>query len=145
MSASPASPLRLYRGGCHCKAIRWEVTAPSHLVCFDCNCSICQLKRNTHFVVPAAAFTLQSPREALSEYSFGTFTAKHMFCRTCGVVSYYHPRSNPDGVAITLWALDEYSPDGAADQSFTWEIRAFDGRNWEASVEASGIRAFSKV
>ena len=34
-----------------------------------------------------------------TEYRFGTNTARHRFCATCGVQAFYIPRSNPDGVA----------------------------------------------
>jgi hypothetical protein len=40
--------------------------------------------------------------EYLTEYTFNTKVAKHMFCKKCGVQAFYTPRSNPDGIAITL-------------------------------------------
>lgn len=33
----------------------------------------------------------------LTTYTFNTHAAKHTFCKTCGVQSFYTPRSNPDG------------------------------------------------
>ncbi|KAK9904606.1 hypothetical protein M0R45_000569 [Rubus argutus] len=42
----------------------------------------------------------------LTTYSFGTHTAKHTFCKVCGITSFYYPRSNPDGVAITYRCVD---------------------------------------
>lgn len=42
----------LHQGGCHCGDIRFEVEASSSLIAWDCNCSMCTMKRNTHFVVP---------------------------------------------------------------------------------------------
>lgn len=35
--------------------------------------------------------------ENVTTYTFNTHTAKHMFCKICGVQSFYTPRSNPDG------------------------------------------------
>ncbi len=52
--------------------------------------------------------------------------------------SFYHPRSNPDGVGVTLYCVDEGT---IADV----EIRKFDGRHWERSHAATGIAACSKV
>ena len=55
------APLRVYGGQCHCGAIRFRVHAPQHLVSWSCNCSICVMKKNTHFVVPQGQFKLLPP------------------------------------------------------------------------------------
>jgi hypothetical protein len=89
-----------------------------------CNCSICAMSGNDHIIVPASRFRLLSGEDALSSYSFHTHTARHLFCRHCGVKSFYVPRSNPDGFAVTWQCLDR-----AAD--LTVNIEAFDGQNWE--------------
>ena len=131
---APHGP-RTHSGGCHCRAIRFTVRAPSKLVAWDCNCSICLMKRNTHFIVPAADFSLApGSAERLSTYTFGTHTAKHLFCATCGVVSFYRPRSNPDGVAVTVHCLDAGTVDGV-------EVKRFDGAQWEAAYAGSNIAA----
>jgi hypothetical protein len=95
------------------------------------------MKRNTHFVVPAARFRLLTPPGALTTYTFNTGVAQHKFCSTCGVQAFYHPRSNPDGVAVTVHCLAPGSV-----RSVT--TRTFDGRNWEAFYAGSGIAALSK-
>lgn len=135
--AADHHPLVTHRGGCHCGAVRFEMRAPEHLVAWDCNCSICHMKRNTHVVVPAAQFTLLTDPGALSEYRFNTGVAKHTFCSTCGVQAFYHPRSNPDGVAVTVWCIEPGTV-----RSIT--TRFFDGQHWEQFVGGSGIRAHSK-
>lgn len=48
-----------------------------------------------------------SGSDALTEYRFNTKVAKHMFCKHCGVQAYYVPRSNPDGVAVTLACIPD--------------------------------------
>ena len=35
----------------------------------------------------------------LTEYRFNTMKAVHPFCKTCGVQSFYQPRSNADDKA----------------------------------------------
>jgi hypothetical protein len=55
----------------------------------------------------------------------------------CGVQSYYTPRSNPDGVAVTVACIDESTVEKL-------EVRAFDGQNWEASYSTTGIADCSK-
>ena len=39
-------------------------------------------------------------------YTWGTHTALRPFCDVCGILSYYIPRSNPDGVAISVTCMD---------------------------------------
>lgn len=98
----------IYDGACHCKAVQFKVKAPKHLVVWNCNCSICYLKKNWHFIVPQKNFKLLSGEDDdLTEYRFNTKTAKHMFCKHCGVQAYYVPRSNPDGIAVTLACIDQ--------------------------------------
>jgi hypothetical protein len=96
----------VHRGGCHCGRVRFEVDAPAHVAALDCNCSICRMSGFLHLIVPAARFRLLSGAAALTEYTFNTGTAKHRFCRYCGIKSFYIPRSNPDGVSVNLRCLD---------------------------------------
>jgi hypothetical protein len=105
----PASPdaLVTHRGGCHCGAVRFEVDAPARVTVSDCNCSICRLSGYLHLIVPASRFRLLQGADALGEYRFNSGVARHLFCRCCGVKSFYVPRSNPDGYSINLRCLDE--------------------------------------
>lgn len=129
---------KTYHGRCHCAKVQFVVFGPRHLVAWDCNCSICHMKKNWHFIVPCANFTLKSGNDVLTEYKFNTMVAKHVFCSVCGVQAYYRPRSNPDGVAVTLACISK-------DQIESHEIRKFDGNNWEDFYASSGISAFSKA
>ncbi|XBH69920.1 hypothetical protein VPH35_097694 [Triticum aestivum] len=114
------------------------VEAPASVVAWICNCSDCSMRGNTHFVVPKDKFALQAGAgDFLTTYTFGTHTAKHTFCKVCGITSFYIPRSNPDGVAVTAACV------GAGTLAHV-EYRKADGRNWEQWIEASGISEFSK-
>jgi hypothetical protein len=95
--------LKWYSGACHCFAVNFKLKAPKHLVVWNCNCSICQMKKNHHFIIPRKDFFLSpASEEHLTEYTFNTKQAKHLFCKNCGVQAHYIPRSNPDGIAVTL-------------------------------------------
>jgi hypothetical protein len=115
-----------HRGGCHCGAVRFEVDAPEDIVAQECNCSMCSKAGFLHLIVPASRFRLLSGSDSLATYTFGTGTAKHRFCRTCGIKSFYVPRSNPDGFSVNVRCLDEGTV-----RSLT--VEPFDGRNWEES------------
>ncbi|TQD79868.1 hypothetical protein C1H46_034582 [Malus baccata] len=130
------SEMVVREGGCHCKNIRWRVKAPSSVVAWSCNCSNCSMRGNTSFIVHAERFQLLNDSEQfLTTYSFGTHMVKHTFC---GITSFYHARSNPDGVAITFRCVD---PGTLAHV----EIKYYDGQNWEASHSQTGIASQSKV
>ena len=96
-----------HRGGCHCRRVRFEVDAPADLEVLDCNCSICRMAGFLHLIVPASRFRLLSGVDDLVEYTFNTGTARHLFCRHCGIKSYYVPRSHPDGYDINARCLDQ--------------------------------------
>lgn len=129
MSRAPdAREGRVYHGGCHCGAVSFEVTAEPPLRVQRCNCSICELTGYLHLIVPAARFRLLRGEAALVEYRFNTGVARHLFCGTCGIKSFYVPRSNPDGYSVNLRCLR----DVAAGEAI---IEPFDGRNWEAHAD----------
>ncbi|MFN3232078.1 MAG: GFA family protein [Alphaproteobacteria bacterium] len=113
-----------HRGGCHCGAVRIEVRAPAEITVLECNCSMCAKVGFLHLIVPKEDFRLVQGEEALTLYSFGTGTAKHLFCKHCGVKAFYVPRSHPDGYSVNLRCLDQSGFDHIT-------IEPFDGRNWE--------------
>ena len=115
------------RRGCHCGAVRFRVEVERH-VALDCNCSICRMKGILHLIVPKERFTLLRGEGALTTYRFNTGVAKHMFCRICGIHSFYVPRSHPDGVDVNVRCLD-------GDALSRFQVEKFDGARWEENVE----------
>jgi len=88
-----------------------------------------------HLIVPRTRFRLLRGAESLVEYRFHTGTARHLFCRHCGVKSFYVPRSNPDGYSVNLRCLER----GTVEQV---DIEPFDD-NERAAAEAK-IRHLSQ-
>jgi hypothetical protein len=82
------------------------VRAPARIEALECNCSICRMTGFLHLIVPASRFRLTQGAEFLTEYTFNTGTAKHRFCKVCGVKSFYVPRSHPDGYSVNVRCLD---------------------------------------
>ncbi|TNF33206.1 MAG: GFA family protein [Gammaproteobacteria bacterium] len=117
----------IHRGSCHCGAVRFEVEAPADLEVSECNCSICARSAYLHLIVPKASFHLLSGQDNLSTYTFDTHEARHLFCKTCGIKSFYIPRSHPDGISVNVRCLDD-----ATIQSVS--ITPFDGRHWEQNI-----------
>jgi hypothetical protein len=111
-------------GGCHCGRVKFEVQAPADIEAIECNCSICSKSGFLHLIVPKSRFALIQGDEVLTTYTFNTGVAKHLFCKVCGVKSFYIPRSNPDGYSINVRCLES-----AGISSI--KIEPFDGRHWE--------------
>ena len=123
------------RGGCHCGAVEYEVEVSRQLVVHKCNCSICAKSGYIHLIVSAMDFRLLCGEEQLSEYSFNTGIARHLFCSQCGIKSFYVPRSNPDGFSVNVNCLDL-----PAETVIT--VNEFDGQNWE--LHAGGLAQLSE-
>ena len=82
-------------------------------------------------MVPHEDFELLTGRDSLTSYRFGTGAAEHLFCKRCGIKSFYQPRSHPDCWSVNAICLDE---------QVELAVEVFDGRNWEkakANLDAS--------
>ncbi|MBX9825913.1 MAG: GFA family protein [Xanthobacteraceae bacterium] len=119
--------LQTYEGGCHCGRVRFRVSGDLDQTVY-CNCSLCGMKGFLHLIVPPQQFQCTSGESELSTYQFGTKTAKHTFCKTCGVHPFYVPRSDPDKIDVNVRCID--GVDLAA-----LSPKPFDGRNWETAIE----------
>jgi hypothetical protein len=117
----------IYRGGCHCGRVSYEVDGPIDGAS-ECNCSICTMKGYIHWIVPRQRFRLLTQWDSLARYSFNTGAAKHHFCPQCGVSSFYIPRSDPDKIDVNLRCVANVDLDSLT-------LAHFDGRNWEAAIK----------
>jgi len=82
-----------------------------------------------HLVVPSSRFRLLSGANELTGYRFNTGTARHLFCRHCGIKSFYVPRSHPDGYSINARCLDPGTVVATA-------MTAFDDNDRDAATAA---------
>lgn len=114
-----------HRGACHCGRVRFEVDAPIDIDALECNCSICSKSGFLHLIVPRSRFRLLQGSASLATYTFNTGVAKHLFCTTCGIKSFYIPRSNPDGYSVNVRCLDPVTIRQV-------NVSPFDGKDWEA-------------
>ena len=116
-----------HKGGCHCGRVAFEVDAPEDVRATLCNCSVCSMTGYLHLFVGKDSFRLLRGEDALTTYTFNTGIAQHYFCSTCGIKSFYVPRSHPDGVSVNVHCL---APETIRSISTT----PFDGRNWEQNI-----------
>lgn len=124
-----------HKGGCHCGRVRFEVRAAPIINVSECNCSICSKSGMLGMIVPAERFTLLSGEDCLVEYNFDSGEARHLFCRYCGIKSFYIPRSHPDGVSVNARCLDA----GTVEKM---NVKPFDGRHWERQYPAGRAESY---
>jgi hypothetical protein len=117
----------LHRGSCHCGRVAFELHAAiDHVV--DCNCSICRRRGALWVGASDAQLRIVSGEDALTLYRFGTGTAKHYFCRHCGIHPFVRPR-----IAPTMWAVNARCIDGL--DLAALPVQPFDGVHWEEAAQ----------
>ena len=143
-----------YSVKCHCGRVKGKFMASkTSITAWNCNCSDCIMRGNVHVIIPEDDFQLDmvdtdDDKEAANNakleeettlYLWGTKTAKRRFCKTCGILPWYRPRSNPDGYGITLNCID-FDENNKPDI----KMEGFDGQNWENFFQQSNISEQSK-
>lgn len=114
----------MYKGGCHCGAVRYTTEMDEITKGMTCNCSHCHKKGVVLSFIPATQFTLESGEEHLTEYRFNKKVIRHLFCNICGVQSFGRG-TMPDGtetVALNLRCIDDLDLK-------TLEITEYNGKN----------------
>jgi len=100
-----------YHGSCHCGAVRFTIETDFPELT-TCDCSICRRKNALMVKVPEDRMTIHSGMESLTEYRFHTQTARHFFCKTCGIYPFHRKRVTPDFFGVNVFCLDDFDPQG---------------------------------
>jgi hypothetical protein len=104
-------PMQTYRGSCHCGAVAFEIETDFPELT-TCDCSICRRKNALMVKVHEDRFKLLSGEQALSEYRFHSMTARHFFCKICGIYPFHRKRVTPDQFGVNVFCLHEFDPIG---------------------------------
>lgn len=116
------------RGACHCGAVTFLVRGPVTSA-MRCTCSICSRIGALWHGTDESGLKILSGEDALELYQFGTKTAKHYFCRYCGVHPFSRPRLNPKLWVANLRCIPAVNVE-------TLPVLVFDGANWEEAARA---------
>lgn len=103
--------MQSYLGRCHCGAVQFRIETDFPELT-TCDCSICRRKNALMVKVHESQFALLAGEESLTEYRFHTGTARHYFCKVCGIYPFHRKRVTPDYLGINVFCLDEFDPAG---------------------------------
>lgn len=139
-ATSSTGPSR-HRGGCHCGAVRFEVTIDVSAGATRCNCSICTKVAQTSSIVKPDAFTLLAGEDSLAHYEWGSKVAQRHFCKRCGIHCFgsgHLEVLGGDFVSVNWNCLDDVDPS-------TVRVMYWDGRhdNWQAGMRPEPWRIFT--
>lgn len=102
------SPHRLT---CHCGAVELAVTLSDGLNSKRrCDCSFCRRRGAVAVSARLDGIRIVRGEDALSLYQFNTGSAKHYFCRHCGIYTHHQRRSNPNEYGVNAGALEGVNP-----------------------------------
>ena len=139
-ATSPVGP-KLHSGGCHCGAVRYQVTIDTQQG-GRCNCSICNKVAQLGGTVVPDAFRLVAGAESISRYVWGSQVGSRAFCKLCGVHCFgegHLKELGGDFVSINYNTLDDVDPSQV-------RVVYWDGRhdNWEAGPRSTPWPIFTQ-
>lgn len=113
-----------YEGSCHCGAIKFSYDGEKIDRGLRCNCSMCARKgaiMSTE-VIAGDNLKITADDDAIGLYQFGAKTAKHYFCRNCGIYTHHETARFPGHYRVNLGCIDGL-------ESTQLEADLFDGKH----------------
>lgn len=105
------STAQSHDAACHCGAVRFQLRLPDGFrTVRRCTCSFCRMRGAVVISARLEDFTLLAGADNLTLYQFNTRTAKHWFCKTCGIYTHHQRRSNPEEYGVNVACLAGVSP-----------------------------------
>jgi hypothetical protein len=99
------------KGTCHCGAVEFEVALPNGLEDLRrCNCSLCRRKGAIMASVSVEGLRVTRGEDMLTLYQWNTKTAKHYFCKICGIYTHHQRRSNPAQYGFNVACIEGVDP-----------------------------------
>jgi hypothetical protein len=113
-----------YSGSCHCGAVQFSYEGESIVRGLRCNCSICSRKgaMMSSQVIPLAELKIQAEQGVLGLYQFGAKTAKHFFCKNCGIYTFHETARAPGHYRVNLGCIEGID-------TFSLDYDVFDGKH----------------
>jgi hypothetical protein len=114
----------LYRGSCHCGAVRFAFRSEPITTGVRCNCSICMrvgiIGSSRYF--PPEDFESLEGKDALTLYQWGDRVVEFWFCKSCGVHT-FHGGEKRDHLRVNLGCVEGVDP-------LALEVQLIDGKSF---------------
>ncbi|MCP4077752.1 MAG: GFA family protein [Gammaproteobacteria bacterium] len=113
-----------YEGSCHCGAVKFSYDGDKIEKGLRCNCSMCSRKgaMMTPETIPIEKLHIEAENGVLGLYQFGAKTAKHFFCKNCGIYPFHETARAPGHYRVNLGCIDKLD-------TSKFSVDVFDGKN----------------
>src|SRR5690554_6715209 len=92
-----------YDAACHCKAVHFRVRLIDGFnTVRRCSCSYCRMRGAVAVSAELGDIEFVKGEDNLALYQFNTRTARHYFCKTCGIYTHHQRRSNPGQFGVNV-------------------------------------------
>lgn len=99
------------RASCHCGAVIVQAYLPGGLATATrCNCSFCKRRGAAAVTALTSSVEIVKGAENLTCYTWGSKTARHYFCKTCGIYTHHQRRSDPTETGVNLGCFEGVLP-----------------------------------
>ncbi len=124
MGLSDDIMINSFTGSCHCGAVSFSYEGEAITKGLRCNCSICSRKgaMMSAEAIPPEKFKIEAREGALGLYQFGAKTAKHYFCKECGIYTFHETARKPGHYRVNLGCVEGIDV-------FSLEADVFDGKH----------------
>lgn len=96
---------------CHCRSVQFKLRLTDEFNTIRrCSCSYCRMRGAIAVSAQLSDIEFVKGEENLTLYQFNTRTAKHYFCKTCGVYTHHQRRSNPSQFGVNVACIEGISP-----------------------------------
>lgn len=131
-----------HNAACHCGSVQFSIRLTDEFnTVRRCSCTYCRMRGAIAVSAQLSDIEFVAGENNLTLYQFNTETAKHYFCKTCGIYTHHQRRSNPSQFGVNVACIDYISP-------FDFpEVVVMDGISHPADSDSgprvSGILRFS--
>lgn len=134
---------KFHNAACHCGTVKFRLRlADEFNTIRRCTCSYCRMRGAIAVSAALKDIEFLQGEDNLTLYEFNTRTAKHYFCKTCGIYTHHQRRSNPSQFGINVACIEGISPFDFA------EVNVMDGVSHPSDTSSgpriAGVLRFEK-
>lgn len=100
-----------HNAACHCGTVKFRLRLTDEFKTIRrCSCSYCRMRGAIAVSAQLSDIEFVQGEDNLTLYQFNTRSAKHYFCKTCGIYTHHQRRSNPSQFGVNVACIQGISP-----------------------------------